>query len=56
MNLMDRLVPGFTYHIFPRIAKNKTSICELLKPLLEDPFWGGVQIPPLRSEGDGLPA
>jgi sugar phosphate isomerase/epimerase len=49
VNLLNRLVPGFTYHIFPQIAKNKTAICELLAPLLEDPFWGGVQIPPLLN-------
>lgn len=49
MNLLDRMTLGFTYHIFPQIAKNKSQIRELLAPLVEDPRWGGVQIPPLRD-------
>jgi len=45
--LLSRIVPGFTYHIFPKIAKNKADICELISPLVMDPHWGGVQITPL---------
>jgi len=48
--LFEKLVPGFTYHIIPEIAKNKSSITDLLAPIINDPDWGAVQIPPLLDE------
>ncbi len=50
MSLLEKMVPGFTYHIIPAIAKNKPDIVELLKPIIDDPAWGGVQIPPLSND------
>lgn len=46
-DLWNRIVPGFTYHIFPGIAKDKSSINELIRPILTDPFFGAVQVPPI---------
>lgn len=45
--LFGNIVSGFTYHIIPEVAKNKGSIVELLKPLIDNPDWGSVQVPPL---------
>jgi len=45
----DQMVIGFTYHIFPQVAKNKADIVALLAPLINDPRWGGVQVPPLSD-------
>jgi len=45
--LFGQVIPGFTYHIIPAVAKNKSSITELLAPLIDDPDWGSVQVPPI---------
>ncbi len=46
-SLLEKLVPGFTYHIVPAVAKNKADIVDLLAPIIDDPDWGAVQVPPL---------
>ena len=46
-SLFEKMIPGFTYHIVPGVARNKSSITELLKPIIDDPDWGAVQFPPL---------
>lgn len=46
-----QLVPGITYHIFPEIAKDKARIGDSISAVLEDEFFGAVQIPPLLDRG-----
>ena len=56
ISLLEKMVPGFTYHIVPGVAKNKADIAELLAPIIDNPDWGAVQVPPLldRDTARGL--
>ncbi len=49
IRLAERILPGFTYHIIPEIAKEKESVLSYLRPIVGDGYWQGLQIPPIGN-------
>lgn len=47
--LSERMLPGFTYHIIPNIAKDKEGALGYLEPIIRDGYWSGLQIPPIGN-------
>ncbi len=47
--LSQRMLPGFTYHIIPQIAKDKEAVLSHLEPIIRDGYWSGLQIPPIGN-------